>query len=370
MSTQQQDGTVKIKNLIVYENEKSYCAFPSIEKLQNGNLIVVFRKAARRKKATHIDTTAKAVMVQSSDGGKTWKDEKTVYEYEDACEVQDPSIRQLSDGTLLVNFFKWRVGKDSSLPADARRNSRGYGGELRAWTEGTFVVRSYDRGNTWEKEAIKVDSPTGGVTCCTTEPVLELSDGELLIPLEGNYEGESQRALVMRSQDKGETWKDTSTVAYDPFGSLSFHEPTLLALPSGKIICMMRTHMKGELDYGYYLFQSESEDRGRTWSVPHKTDMWGHPANMLCLKNGNIFCAYGYRRPPYGIRACLSEDQGKTWNLKDEIVIRSDGKSFDLGYPSCIELPDGRILVVYYYHPLQEDWSEGHSLIAGSFVTL
>ena len=53
--------------------------------------------------------------------------------------------------------------------------------------------------------------------------------------------------------------------------------------------------------------------------------------------------------------------------MKDEIIIRSDGKDGDLGYPSSVQLSDGRILTVYYFHPLDEDWSEGHSLIAGSF---
>ena len=53
--------------------------------------------------------------------------------------------------------------------------------------------------------------------------------------------------------------------------------------------------------------------------------------------------------------------------MKDEIIISSEGKDVDLGYPSSVQLSDGKILTVFYFHPLNEDWAEGHSLIAGSF---
>ena len=33
---------------------------------------------------------------------------------------------------------------------------------------------------------------------------------------------------------------------------------------------------------------------------------------------------YGYRRPPYGVRGCISED-GVTWDVKNEFVIREGG---------------------------------------------
>jgi hypothetical protein len=59
---------------------------------------------------------------------------------------------------------------------------------------------------------------------------------------------------------------------------------------------------------------------------------------------------YGYRRPPYGVRACLSHDDGVTWDLQHELVIRSDGLHTDLGYPSSVQLESGQILTVYYFH--------------------
>jgi hypothetical protein len=63
-----------------------------------------------------------------------------------------------------------------------------------------------------------------------------------------------------------------------------------------------------------------------------------------------LLCSYGYRREPFGVRACVSEDQGATWKIEQEIVLRDDGGSRDLGYPSSVQLADGTLVTVYYIH--------------------
>ena len=64
---------------------------------------------------------------------------------------------------------------------------------------------------------------------------------------------------------------------------------------------------------------------------------------------------YGYRLQPSGIRAVVSEDEGLTWG--QELVIRDDGGSWDVGYPRAWEVSPGRIGVIYYFNtsndPLQ-----------------
>ena len=64
--------------------------------------------------------------------------------------------------------------------------------------------------------------------------------------------------------------------------------------------------------------------------------------------------SYGHRREPYGVRACLSEDGGDTWDLDNEVVLRDDGLGRDMGYPSSEQLEDGDILTVYYWHSEDE----------------
>jgi hypothetical protein len=58
-------------------------------------------------------------------------------------------------------------------------------------------------------------------------------------------------------------------------------------------------------------------------------------------------CSYGYRRPPFGQRACISAD-GVLWKLENEVILRDDAPNGDLGYPASLELEPGLVLTVYY----------------------
>ena len=55
------------------------------------------------------------------------------------------------------------------------------------------------------------------------------------------------------------------------------------------------------------------------------------------------------RHPPFGIRAVLSEDDGRTWQTDCVQVLRTDGDNYDLGYPRSVQLKDGTIVTIYYY---------------------
>jgi hypothetical protein len=96
-----------------------------------------------------------------------------------------------------------------------------------------------------------------------------------------------------------------------------------------------------------HLWGTYSDDQGHTWAKPYKTPLWGFPPHLLQLSDGRILCSYGYRRPPFGQRACLSED-GITWKLENEVILRDDAPNKDLGYPASVELEPGVVLTVYY----------------------
>jgi hypothetical protein len=126
------------------------------------------------------------------------------------------------------------------------------------------------------------------------------------------------------------------------------------------MIAMIRT--------GGYLYQSNSSDNGRTWSKAGPTKIWGYPAHLLELPDGRILCTYGYRRAPFGLRYCLSRDGGRTWDVDREVVLRADGGSGDLGYPSVVELGDGRVLMVYWMNQEKEGVADSDvRYIAGTF---
>ncbi len=358
------DTLVKEKDVIVYRNENSYSHNAVVELLQNGDLVAVVQEQKRRKYRTHIDPTSKPVLLRSHDGGNTWDPStKTTIAAGKNEAINDPSIRQLRDGTLIVNFFKWHCGSEEEVPAD-HPWVRGLDGEHYAWTVGSYTTRSFDGGQTWEEPA-KVPAPTGDATA-VSDPIIQISNGDLMIPLYGSYLGEWQRAFTMRSSDGGGTWEDPVTVAYDPLGHFLFDEPSLLYLPSGKLICMLRVDRHLEEEYGYYLYQAESNDLGKTWTTPTKTTIWGHPPHLLHLQSGSILCVYGYRRPPYGIRACLSHDDGKTWDIQNELILRSDGIDRDVGYPTSVQLADGTIFTVWYL--CEADASMGEAEVVSTQV--
>jgi len=337
---------VKQKDVIVYRNEASYSHNAVVELLENGSMVAVVQEQKRRKYRTHIDPTSTAVLLRSDDGGQTWDPAtKTVVATSPGQAINDPAIKRLQDGTLIVTFFKWQCGGGDQIPAQ-NTTVRGLDGEHYAWVVGSYVTRSFDDGQTWE-EPIQVASPLGDGTC-VSDPVIQVPSGELFIPVYGSHTGESDRVVVIQSSDGGASWGDPATVAYDPLGHFEFQEPSLLYLPSGKMICMIRVHQRAEQEYGDYLYQCDSYDMGKTWSAPKKTSIWGHPPHLLRLQSGALLCVYGYLRLPYGIRACLSHDEGESWDIQNELILRADGIDRDVGYPTSVQLADGTIFTIWY----------------------
>jgi hypothetical protein len=92
--------------------------------------------------------------------------------------------------------------------------------------------------------------------------------------------------------------------------------------------------------------QTESRDRGRTWTEPYSIGVWGLPSHLLRLRDGRLLMTYGHRRPPFGNQARLSSDAGRTWS--DPMILSGDGMGGDLGYPSTVQLDRGELVTVWY----------------------
>ena len=67
------------------------------------------------------------------------------------------------------------------------------------------------------------------------------------------------------------------------------------------------------------------------------------------------------------MRASISKAR-KTWDVQNEIILRNDGRTHDLRYPSSVELPDGRVLTTYWFNQQKEGDPESETrFIAGTF---
>ncbi len=90
----------------------------------------------------------------------------------------------------------------------------------------------------------------------------------------------------------------------------------------------------------------------------------GHPHHALRLPDDRVFVLYGYRHEPYGIRARLLDPECTAFDT-EEVVLRDDGGSGDLGYPWSCLTTDGRLLCVYYFNR-----ADGTRHVAGTFLEL
>lgn len=330
--------------------------------LQTGELAVIYNETRKRE---HIDFDSIA-MILSRDGGLTWDaaNRRTIWPCTYHFGSDTPSITQLKDGRLLVNFFQWAFVNQQGIYTD-------YGPQVRPAATRTpdsvGLVVSDDNGRTWSEGYRANIAPMRWAQ--PIDGVVELPDGTLLMACHGHLFSrawmevdnlhERCRSFILRSDNRGLDWEYYSTIAFDPATIISFDETSLVRCADGTLVAMIRT-MHGVRNRHQHLWTAYSEDDGESWSTPKPTNIWGYPADLVALPDGSVLCTYGYRREPYGIRGCLSKD-GRTWDVRNEFVISTGGQStpdkvgelyYHIGYPSTVRLPDGSFCTIFH------EWSQ------------
>jgi len=383
---------VNIQHAVVYRSADYQSAFPTVIRLRNGDLITLFNQSlvgdgtgvrgARNETLSHWHGAPGnwTTLIRSVDGGRTWAPDSLV-DIDAAGASQNinaPVISELSSGELVLINHRWHVDPPDqhvkAFEGQRRRLGSRRGPELAQKPfdsllfDSLYVTRSNDQGHTWgAPEPFGISSSLDYQSFGGRTGIIEMPDGTLLLPLEGECAGDLKpnaaptdnrsRCYVARSYDGGSTWQHPSLVALDGINSeIAFGEPAMLRLPGGKLLASLRTDPTRfddphpTLDSEGYVYQAFSTDNGWTWHGLRRTLIWGRPAHLLQLRSGRILCTYGYRREPFGVRAVLSEDEGETWDMDNEIVIRDDGVTSDLGYPASIQLDDDQVLTVYYFN--------------------
>ncbi len=329
------------ENFIVYKQSGVYACFPSLLHMSDGTLYTRFGTRTRR---SHMDSTGGGAAYISHDGGRSWQPTKESF--------RNPLYQRRDGGMTYASALGWR-----EVPEERAEEFRSRGLTVRdvrpgvvAYLSGasSFLQRSGEKSGNRIPIATADDISLmnyNSAALCVTR------DGIRLNAIYGHREDDtSSTSFALRSADDGETW-EMVTIAMpvtDPKdGEIGFDETALAEMPDGRIVAMMRPTP----DKHGFLYQSDSTDGGKTWSSPVKTPMWGYPAQLLPLRDGRILCCYGYRRAPMGIRACISRDEGRTWDFEHEFILRADGKrsGSDLGYPLTTEMEDGTLLTLYYF---------------------
>lgn len=329
-------GTV-ISTEVVYKDPEKYIGWPTITKKRDGELLIVFSG----DRDGHVCPWGKTLIIRSRDEGKTWT--KPVVVNNTPLDDRDAGIIETAKGTLLVSWFTSLAFETPAyapyFPKEVYRNYLRHAEkitpEIRNKWLGNWVRRSVDDGKTWQEPVRTI--------CSSPHGPIQLKDGRLLYVGRGKYENKTVLA-VEESKDDGCSWNLISTISVPPDESIEqhYHEPHVVELTNGKLIAMFRYQPP---DGRWFMRQSESNDGGKTWTVAHKTPIWGFPPHLIQLKNGWLVVVYGRRKEPFGQRASISKDEGKTW---DEIILNDLAPNGDLGYPASVQLDDGSIMTIYY----------------------
>ena len=339
----------------MYRDPFAYCSHPSILLLGTGEWLVAFMESMRRAEVLHspADPRYYNVLTRSSDQGRSWSAPLVIPGYE-WYGVECPSLTRLSSGTLLHFQWRWRW-RPWALGGGTARTPGLYEPDHYPWArgnDGAYVHRSLDRGQTWEIGHRLDTAPFEGAY--TIRSAVELPDGTLLFAVTDIPRW--RQIYLLRSRDGGITWTVGAGVASE--GARQFSEPCLLRVGQ-RLLVLIREEVTG------FLHQAESADGGQTWTAPRTTPMWGGPPHVLDLGAGRLLCVYGHRRPPYGIRGCVSPDGGLTWDIGCELVVRGDLPNANLGYPSSLLVSPGRVFTTYY----AED-ADGVTCIQGTYYSV
>lgn len=309
--------------MVVVRRGERNTFFPTVEKLSSGELVVTYYDSPE-----HVSQSGRLALVRSTDGGRSWSRPRVIVDtpFDDRI----APVTAIRDGTLLASYYVWDW---STTPPRLL---------------GTSVIRSPDRGKTWtrpvEVHSKLVGAPGGEYS---VGKIVELENGDLLIPLGGkrpNTRGDV--ATVVRSTDGGRTWLSQTEVeiAHDP--RVDFWEPTLADLGDGHLLAVLRTSERTS----QFTYEVHSFDGGLTWTKPARLSFKDHRPDLLVLRNGLIFLAYGDTSGVHGTKVVVArlKRPGQAWAAAQPVVIYKGAECGDRSYPSSVQLDDGRLFTVYY----------------------
>ncbi len=334
-------GAEILRHFVVYEKDGEYCAWPSLARTGEGDMIVLFTRTEE-----HLAPDGAIMLSRSTDGGATWPPPLVVFD--SPLDDRESGLTVLRSAGILGHFWSTLHTRAfyESLSAGSYRQDvierwiRHVEGERyrkAATGRGALMATSRDGGRTWSTPVRGHDSVHGGVQC---------ADGSLLL---ASYRDVRDGIAVYAAAGVDSPWIRVAVVQSPEPDTIAFGEPHVLQLASGRLLMMIRATVRpyDDQDPRCVLWETSSDDGGKSWVAPFPTSLWGYPPHLALLADGRVLCTYGYRRPPFGERACLSTD-GITWDLRNEVVLRDDAPNGDLGYPASLEIKPGIILTVYY----------------------
>jgi hypothetical protein len=274
-------------------------------------------------------------LARSLDGGRTWA-------FETPAALQPPPRAE----RLAVTGETPRIPASRDLPEPLDFTAPGLALTFRSSHDrpGAWLFVSSDRARTWEGPFHVPAFDTPNLDPRTDYVVLGPRD--LLAFLTARKtNGREGRPLAIRTRDGGRTWERLGWIGPETEGYRIM--PATVALGPDRLYTVIRTRTGDAHSLEGY----RSDDGGQGWEgtgVVVADTGRGNPASLTRLPDGRLVAAYGYRAAPFGIRAVVSADEGRTWS--EPYTLRADGHDWDVGYPRTVLRPDGRLVTVYYFN--------------------
>lgn len=230
-----------------------------------------------------------------------------------------------------------------------------------------WVLRSKDGGRTWEQHDRFPKAEAGWTEYIPFGDIWRGSNGVLHTSCyQGQFRDPAKsfhtkgwRSWHFYSEDDGRTWKRGSIIGP------RHNETDIYPLGKGHWLAAARID-KMEL--------IRSTDNGKSWGKPvpvtTRNEINGH---LVRLKDGRLLLSYGVRvKDRRGVCAKFSSDEGKSWS--DSVRLSDTLGNADCGYPSSVQLANGKIVTAWYskhstehegYHMGTTFWQAPPKKVAG-----
>ncbi len=340
-SNAEDSGELRPENLEEAVAAENVCAWPNLTTLPDGTIAAILHN-----QPSHGQMEGDIECWTSADG-LSWEKAGTVTRHEPGTVRMNHAAGLDAEGNLIVLCSGWTNNKQPERPKQAAFRDD----ILRA-----IALRSRDGGKTWEKIGGLPRVENGWCELIPFGDIRADKSGTLAVSCyHGKFSDPAKstkipgyRSRLLRSSDRGKTWKT------GPVIGAVHNETTILPLGRNRWIAAAREKQVDII---------RSSDNGRSWSEPEpatgRNEINGH---LLSLADGRTLLSYGVRQADrFGVCAKLSDDEGRTWGPVFRIA---DSTERDCGYPSSVQLRDGRIVTGWYAKAssLSDDYHMGSTV--------
>lgn len=304
---------------------KDVCAWPNLTLLPDGTVAaVIFNQPSHGMQEGDLECWV-------SRDGIHWEKRGQVTHHEPGTARFNHAAGLAHNGDLVVLCSGWTNTEQPPRPKQAAFRDA----VLRSW-----VLRSADGGRTWtQSDAFPAAEPPwtefipfGDIWQAGADTLLtSCYQGRHPDP-DKNSRIDAWRSWCFRSTDDGKTWEPFSLIGP------AHNETSVFPLGKKRWLAVARAQA-----CEFFV----SSDDGVTWAGPQRmterNEINGHLAR---LHDGRLLLTYGVRvQGREGVCALLGRADALEWSTPARIA---RANSTDCGYPSTVQLPNGRLVTAYY----------------------